>query len=443
MKSSKSKHALLSLVLAFIFTLGIIIPVSASVPEKERMEDAQIVAFSKSGSSSKEIRFSSDDFRITGSDSVKLDSIILTALPDAQAGVLMVGNELLASGDVVALSALDGMRFIPFSASELQTTSFSLTPVFSSGKSGKEIDVNLYLLSQDNYTPIAENMMFNTYKNVAYTGRFSAVDPEGDLISFQLVDKPARGSVSIIEDGNGQFVYSPYENKTGKDSFTYIAIDSYGNRSEEATVKIQIEKPTTKVTYADMNDHPAYNDAIQLAEEEIFIGANMNGNFYFHPDVPMTRAEFLAMAMAAAESNVMSGITVTGFSDDYSIQTWAKPYVASALKTGIVQGYLSDDGRVEFHANQAITHAEAAVLLDRLLSISDASIETWAEGYTLIPEWACQSVMNLETAGLMNADDSGTFRLHEVVTRADAAQLIGSALDLIKERKSEQSWFKW
>ena len=30
------------------------------------------------------------------------------------------------------------------------------------------------------------------------------------------------------EDGSSEFVYTPYENKTGKDSFTYVAVDAVG-----------------------------------------------------------------------------------------------------------------------------------------------------------------------------------------------------------------------
>ena len=64
--------------------------------------------------------------------------------------------------------------------------------------------------------------------------------------------------MTLAEDGSAKFVYTPYENKTGKDSFTYVAIDSAGNTSSEAKVTIQINKPDTKVTYADMEGDPAH-----------------------------------------------------------------------------------------------------------------------------------------------------------------------------------------
>lgn len=143
----------------------------------------------------------------------------------------------------------------------------------------------------------AENLELTTYKNVAVTAQFSAVDPEGDLLTYHILNKPARGAVTMPEDGSSEFVYTPYENKTGKDSFTYVAVDAVGNSSDPATVKIKIEKPNTKVTYADMDGDPAHKAAIRLAEEGIFVGECMGGAYFFQPDTAVTRGEFVAMAM--------------------------------------------------------------------------------------------------------------------------------------------------
>jgi len=420
--------------------------IAAALPvftNAEAAEPAAVMTFSKNGSIENEICFSSDDFRVVGGKETSLDSIVLTSLPEREAGSLMLGDEFLVVGDVIAVPALNGIRFCPLPSSGISSTSFTFSPVFSSGESGQDVKVHLYLLSEENGAPTAENMEFTTYKNVAYTGRFSAVDPEGDLITFQLVDKPARGSISLSESGDSEFVYTPYENKTGKDSFTYIAIDSVGNTSEEATVKIRIEKPSTKVTYADMDGHPAYNAAIRLAEEEIFVGASMNGTHYFQPNIPLTRVEFLAMAMEAADKDVHEGITTTGFYDDDAIQTWAKPYVASALRSGTVQGSISADGQAVFCGNDTITQTEAAVLLNRLLSVSDVSAETWDGDTSSVPTWACQAVMNLESVGVLNDLTENGWLFSDTVTRADAAQMLYSALELMETREDSQTWFRW
>ena len=56
---------------------------------------------------------------------------------------------------------------------------------------------------------MAENLEFTTYKNVAVTAQFSAVDPEGDLLTYHILNKPARGAVTMPEDGSSEFVYTP------------------------------------------------------------------------------------------------------------------------------------------------------------------------------------------------------------------------------------------
>ena len=430
-------------IIALAVSLAAAFPVSAAVTNVQSPEQTSIMTFSKNGSITNEISFSEDDFRVVGDEDTSLDFIILNSLPERDAGSLMLGDELLFAGDEVAVSALNGVRFCPLSSSSISSTSFTFTPVFSSGESGQETEVHLYLLREENNAPTAENLEFTTYKNVAYTGHFSAVDPEGDQITFQLVDKPARGSVTFVEDSDIEFIYTPYENKTGKDSFTYIAIDSVGNRSKEATVKIQIKKPSTKVSYADMDGHPAYNAAIRLAEEKIFVGASVNGTYYFQPDIPLTRAEFLALAMEAMNKDVPSDTISTGFYDDDAIQTWAKPYVASALKSGAVQGSMSADGQIVFRGNNAITQTEAAVLLNRMLSVSNISEDNWGSDTSLIPTWACQAVINLETIGVLPTNTGKETYLSDTVTRADAALMLSSALDLIESREDAQTWFQW
>ncbi len=298
------------------------------------------------------------------------------------------------------------------------------------------------VLAEENSAPMAENMELSTYKNVAITERFPATDPEGDLLTYQLVKKSARGSVTFTDDGSGQFVYTPYENKTGKDSFTYIAIDAVGNRSNEATVKIKIEKPCTKITYADMDGVPSYKAALRLAGEGVFVGASMGGTYYFEPDTPVSRSEFLTMVMDLTDMQPLEDITTTGFSDDLSIPVWAKGYVSSALKTGLIQGSLADDGQIVWNGDSNITRAEASVLLNGALQIADVSDNGQYSDSTLAPVWAYQAAVNLETVGVIETDNSGALALSSQLTRGEVAEMLSAALDVMETRESS-SWFIW
>lgn len=293
--------------------------------------------------------------------------------------------------------------------------------------------------TQVNQAPIARNMELSTYKNVALTGYFDAVDNDGDVLTFQLTSTPARGSVTLSEDGSSQFIYTPYENKTGKDSFTYVAVDSAGNTSQEAKIKIRIEKPSTKVTYADMERSPAHKSAIRLAENGIYVGAYHGGQYFFQPDQPVSRGEFLSLAMSVSGLEPLEGVTLTGFSDDAAIPTWCKGYISSALKAGVVQGCRDEAGQHVFQADQTITMAEATVMLNDLLGISDVPVETFApEG---LDHWAGQYAANLAASGVLRPENTGAYAMNQELCRADTAQLLDSALNLLENRGSTGLFF--
>lgn len=281
-----------------------------------------------------------------------------------------------------------------------------------------------------NSAPIAENLTLTTYKNVAITGQCAAVDPEGDLVTFQLVEKPARGQVELGEDGS--FCYTPYENKKGKDSFTYVAVDANGNVSEEATVKVTIEKQSTKVSYSDMEGEASHYAALRLAEQGVFVGSNVGGVYCFQPNAPVSREEFLAMAMTAAGVEALDNVTVTGFYDDSDIPTWAKGYVSAAVMSGTVRGETNSTGQVVFHAGNDITVMEAAVIIDRLLAMGDvATADTFSQD--LVPVWAYQSVVNMDAVDVVSLSSTS---LSDPLTRGEAAEMLSAMLDVLDSRET-------
>ena len=408
---------------------------SLFLPARAAAGEACVSAFAKNTLAGGTVSFSPGDFRVDSQGDAALDALILTALPDGGAGTLTLAGQPLQAGDTVSLDAVESLCFQAAQQPSVQSASFSFTPVFSGGLEGEEVTVELHLLSQANQPPVAQNLELTTYRDTALTARFSAVDPEGDLITYQLLRKPARGAVTLPEDGSDTFVYTPYEGKTGKDTFTYVAVDAVGNTSPSATVEITIEKPATKVTYADLEGHAAANAALRLAEEDIFVGECMGGLYFFQPDLEVTRSQFVAMLMDATGLEALEDVTATGFADDTSIPGWAKPYVASALKAGVVQGSLDGDGQAVFLPDNPITRAEASVLLNRMLQITDVS----AVSDSLAPAWAAQSVANLESCGVLETGGA----LSGTLTRAEAAELLCGALDVLEEREARDGWLFW
>ena len=169
----------------------------------------------------------------------------------------------------------------------------------------------------------------------------------------------------------------------------------------------------------------------------------MDGAYYFQPDLPVTRSEFLVLSMSAVGLDALEGITSTGFFDDDSIEVWAKPYVSSALKSGIVQGSVSANGEINFGSNESISAADASFILNNLLSISDVPIETSAVNTDNIPVWACQAAVNLESVGILKTDASGKLLLDHNLNRKDVAEMLSAALEIIDTRKESSGWFNW
>ena len=415
------------------------LPLSASAFFWDKKEEAPALSdFSKNGLVGETITFSQEDFAPSQGEA-SLSYITLNSLPDPGAGALTLGGQALSAGAVVDATALSGLVFQSSASPTVTTTGFTFTPAFSpSAEEPEDVTVTLYLLTAANEAPIARNMDLTTYRNVAITGYFDAVDGEGDALTFQLTATPARGSVELSEDGSARFVYTPYENKTGKDSFTYVATDSAGNTSPEAKVTIQIQKPDTKVDYADLEGHPAHKAALRLAEEDIFVGEYRNGQYFFDPDQPVSRAEFLSLAMAAAGLEPLEDVTLTGFADDEAIPTWAKGFVSAALKAGAVQGGRDENGAPVFDAGSPVTRAEASVMLNSLLDITDVPAEVFfSEGED---HWAAQAAANLTASGIL--ESAAPASLSDQLTLGQAAELLDGALDVLAAREDD-GWLPW
>ena len=276
--------------------------------------------------------------------------------------------------------------------------------------------------------PVAENLELSTYRGVSVGGRLSAADPDSDALSYTVTTQPVKGTLDV--DSDGRFVYTPADGKRGKDYFGYQAVDSDGNRSQEATVIIRIEKQKSKTTYSDLVGLGCASAAVRLAEEGVFCGEYLAGVYVFDPDTPVTREEFLAMCMKVAGTKLLSGVRSTGFSDDAEIAVWAKPYISTALKNGVISGYASDGRCAVFAPDRDITVLEAAVILNRSIELTDA-VSAWFAWDDAIPAWAAQSAANVAACGLL---PDGCRFTDSVLTRSQAAEMLCGAMDILEKR---------
>lgn len=281
-----------------------------------------------------------------------------------------------------------------------------------------------------NSAPVAENLEFETYRGVTLAGELRSADPEADEVCYSVTKEPNKGSVTLE---GASFTYTPAEGKRGKDTFKYVAVDSFGNVSNEATVTVSIKKQQTKVTYSDLKGSDVEYAATYLAEEGIFVGEKLGSEYLFDPGAPVSRGEFLAMCLCVAGADVDNGAVMTGFSDDGDIPLWQKPYVAAAVIGNVVNGSRDKEGRIVFSPNRAVTRAEAAVMLNNALGITNVSL-SYSDS---VPAWASQAAVNLESVNVFSVGDG-----KEALTRAEAAKMLAEASKLAA-RETRSGLLAW
>ena len=266
--------------------------------------------------------------------------------------------------------------------------------------------------------PIAENLSFETYRGVSFGGVLKAHAPDGEALRFEITTRPVKGEIELSDDGS--FVYTPAEGKKGRDYFGYRAVDSQGRRSQEATVIIRLVKCGSAVMYEDMRGHASEYSAMKLCECGAFTGKCIGGRYYFEPDELISRGEFLSLCLEVTDARLLSGVVSTGFTDDADIPAYLKPYVSTAVLNGVISGKISDGSSV-FDADETISRAEAMVILNNALMLSDVShISPDGE----LPDWAVQSAANLRACCIID----GTEDTSDALTRSDCADMLCAAM---------------
>lgn len=361
--------------------------------------------------------FSPEDFSPAGETA---ECYLISGLPEAQVGVLQIGAMLVEEGSGVAREALSGLTWYPLDDS-VREISFQATPM-TGGLTGESATVTIQFLTSENLAPDVNNSSLSTYRNSPISDTLTAEDPEGDQLTYFLLSQPKQGTVTLDDSAAGAFTYTPGK-KAGTFSFTWLAMDCHGKRSLPATVTITVDKEEAAVTYADLGSASLSYDAARLAQEGVYVGPELDGQYCFQAEQVLTRSEFLVLALRAAGISPCTEEITTGFSDDSQIPTWAKPYVAAAWQQGLVCGRPGSDGQPVFCPNELITPAEAAVLLDRILPLSDVTAEVFAPASA--GSWAGQAVANLCSAGLLSQGQA----LESTLTRGDAASLLCGVLD--------------
>ena len=339
--------------------------------------------------------FSSGDF---SENAPELEGVCITELPDPEAGTVMLGTRIVQPGDILTASQLTQMTFSPVHTEEDAVATVGYLPIYGD-RVEQSTCMTISIRGKENKAPVAKNVSVETYKNIPNDGRLKATDPEGQKLVYTVTRQPRRGDVVVRDDGT--FTYTPKKNKVGVDSFTYTATDPAGKVSKEATVTIEILKPSDAPRYQDTAGLDCRFEAEWLRQTGLFEGEKVGGANCFQPEKTVTQGQFLAMLVETL------GIAAeNGGNTELANQApqWLRPYVLAAQRSGLLAGV------EQFAADEAINGRMAATLLQNGLDL--AVTETMAgEAETDL----ALTVMN-ENGFALDAE--------RLLTRADAANIL-------------------
>ncbi len=419
------------LLVCFLCTVCIFIPVRAEAATDPAPVSpgllvlAERFPMAKAGLAGAPLSFSAEDFgRAVNLASVR--TVTVTRTPSPEEGELRLGNVVVNRGQTIHASALENLSYVS-ARGGVRYSSFG----FTVNDSPVEITCQVFMLNAINHAPTLESvpktaLSVSTHKNVTLWGELPSYDPDGDGTVVEIVSYPKYGILLLTDASKGEYTYTPSVDRVGKDSFSYVVRDTYGNYSASATVSLQILRPASSLVFADMRGEKGENAALRVTEAGIMSGTPWGMSIYFEPDRAVSRVDFVVMAMKAMGVTDPGNGVPTAFVDWQTIPEESRGYIAAAYGLGYIQGEPTASGLC-FHAERSITRAEAAVILGRMVNAATPTLKPVFEDAREIPAFAQASVYSVAALGLLN-DRDGNIEPMEPVTRLDAAEILSALL---------------
>ncbi len=119
-----------------------------------------------------------------------------------------------------------------------------------------------------NHPPTASDGTLTTDENESASGTLKARDPDGDQLTFSIVDEPQHGSVKLDDATTGAYTYTPSDGYSGSDSFTFKANDGHADSNVAAI----------SITVTSVNRPPVANDGTLTTDENKAAGGTLKAS---------------------------------------------------------------------------------------------------------------------------------------------------------------------
>ena len=195
-----------------------------------------------------------------------------------------------------------------------------------------------------------------------------------------------------------------------------------GGRTVEVPLPVNAPEKSSEFEFEDVSsDFWAAQSIYDMVRRDI-----ISKDTRFRPEDSITREEFVKLVVEAF--GLYSSTAETDF-DDVGRDAWYYGYVASAVRSGIVQGL---DGSL-FGSGKNITRQDIAVIIERILrnhgaELADSGI-MFSDSVD-IADYAVNAVAALAKEGIITGMDNNTFAPADNATRAQAAVMIYRAYSM-------------
>lgn len=353
----------------------------------------------------------------------ELGCITVTTLPEN--GTLVCNGSAVLKGQTLSAEELEFMKFIP--NEECDAAFFNFT-CDSKGYYGKEMSCDMVFTDGINTPPVASDGSMKTVEGISCYGKLSIREPNGDDYRVKVITYPSDGYVSVSEKGD--IVYTPEEGFCGSDKLVYSVTDCFGAVSETATLKIQVEENKSGICFADMANDPLHLQAHKMCEENVMVYRFENGQYYFDPDQPVSKMEFLVMAMCVSGlDREVTAVADSVADDDTGLSSGLKGYLSKAYDCGLIK---LENGK--FLPKESITVAGAAYMAAKALDLPGIESDlVSADGenkvYDAVAAAVNAGILDIES---VNADPTA------ILTKKDAAGLLCRMVEYMEDNNIQK-----
>ena len=359
-----------------------------------------------------------------------LVSIRFDQVTNPTAGNLQLNGSVVSKGKTVSVNDLNGLTFVPTTGYEGEAI-FTWTANYADAQSPYPGAV-VIAIGSGAETPSVISEGERTEEQAPSENLTPAVPEKGED-QEKTEENIAEQNNNNIQENNG----TTTENKTEQEQGEQQESQKNTKSSTESS-RYNGLKP---LRYEDMLTHWGAYSAGMLASRGYVIGEDFGNNFYFYPDEKINRFEFVLMVNAIFGVKPKDSLADNPFSDK-NVPSHIMRVGIAAYEYDIIAGTKGKDGLLYFNPYDPITRAEAITIIDYALRLDSYGVdEAEFKDVKNIPDWAMQSVKNLEAYGIIRGYEDNTIRPYSNITRAQAAEMVWQALKFLDAKRDTNAVF--